>query len=75
MLHFHRFYNGNPLAALCYSISLMYCTTTSLAEGGAALGAMWGTETAREMLADAGFGHVDVLASPRPQNCIYACWP
>lgn len=66
---------GNPLAALCYSISLMYCTTTSLAEGGAALGAMWGTETARDMLADAGFAHVDVLDSPRPQNCIYACRP
>ncbi|WP_372672511.1 class I SAM-dependent methyltransferase [Amycolatopsis kentuckyensis] len=66
---------GNPMAALCYSISLMYCTTTSLAEGGAALGAMWGTETATEMLADAGFGHVSVLESPRPQNCIYACRP
>jgi SAM-dependent methyltransferase len=66
---------GNPLAALCYSISLMYCTTTSLAEGGAALGAMWGTEKASEMLADAGFRHVDVLGSPRPQNCIYACRP
>ncbi|VVJ18526.1 Putative transcriptional regulatory protein [Amycolatopsis camponoti] len=66
---------GNPLAALCYSISLMYCTTTSLAEGGAALGAMWGTETARDMLADAGFRHVDVLDSPRPQNCVYACRP
>jgi ubiquinone/menaquinone biosynthesis C-methylase UbiE len=64
---------GNPLAALCYSISLMYCTTTSLAEGGAALGAMWGTEKASEMLADAGFRHVDVLGSPRPQNCIYVC--
>ncbi|WP_328615676.1 class I SAM-dependent methyltransferase [Amycolatopsis sp. NBC_00355] len=64
---------GNPLAALCYSISLMYCTTTSIAEGGAALGAMWGTETARDMLADAGFRHVDVLGSPRPQNCIYVC--
>ncbi|MGK3206029.1 class I SAM-dependent methyltransferase [Amycolatopsis sp. MEPSY49] len=66
---------GNPMAALCYSISLMYCTTTSLAEGGAALGAMWGTEKATEMLADAGFGHVSVLESPRPQNCIYACRP
>ncbi|WP_439379397.1 class I SAM-dependent methyltransferase [Amycolatopsis lexingtonensis] len=66
---------GNPLAALCYSISLMYCTTTSLAEGGAALGAMWGTEKAREMLADAGFRHVEVLGSPRPQNCVYACRP
>ncbi len=66
---------GNPLAALTYSISLMYCTTTSLAEGGAALGAVWGTEKATEMLADAGFRHVDVLESPRPQNCIYACRP
>ncbi|MDX3193999.1 methyltransferase domain-containing protein [Streptomyces sp. MN03-5084-2B] len=66
---------GNPLAALTYSISLMYCTTTSLAEGGAALGAVWGTEKASEMLADAGFRHVDVLGSPRPQNCIYACRP
>ncbi|OXM65624.1 class I SAM-dependent methyltransferase [Amycolatopsis vastitatis] len=66
---------GNPLSALTYSISLMYCTTTSLAEGGAALGAVWGTEKALEMLADAGFRHVDVLGSPRPQNCIYACRP
>ncbi|MGW4059479.1 class I SAM-dependent methyltransferase [Amycolatopsis sp. NPDC004747] len=66
---------GNPLAALTYSISLMYCTTTSLAEGGAALGAVWGTEKAVEMLADAGFRHVEVLGSPRPQNCIYACRP
>ncbi|WP_103353549.1 trans-aconitate 2-methyltransferase [Amycolatopsis sp. CA-128772] len=66
---------GNPLAALTYSISLMYCTTTSLAEGGAALGAVWGREKAVEMLADAGFRHVDVLASPRPQNCIYVCRP
>ncbi|WP_290057929.1 class I SAM-dependent methyltransferase [Amycolatopsis solani] len=66
---------GHPLAALCYSISLMYCTTTSLAEGGAALGAMWGTEKARELLADAGFRHVEVLGSPRPQNCVYACRP
>ncbi|MFB9690883.1 class I SAM-dependent methyltransferase [Amycolatopsis plumensis] len=66
---------GNPLAALTYSISLMYCTTTSLAEDGAALGAVWGTEKASEMLADAGFRHVDVLESPRPQNCIYACRP
>ncbi|WP_410592942.1 class I SAM-dependent methyltransferase [Amycolatopsis sp. lyj-23] len=66
---------GHPLAALTYSISLMYCTTTSLAEGGAALGAVWGTEKAAEMLADAGFRHVEVLGSPRPQNCIYACRP
>lgn len=66
---------GNPVAALSYAISLMYCTTTSLAVGGAALGAMWGTELAREMLADAGFGRVELLDSPRAQNCIYVCRP
>jgi len=64
---------GDPLAALGYATSLMYCTTTSLAEGGAALGLMWGTELASEMLAAAGFGRVDILGSPRPQNAIYVC--
>lgn len=64
---------GHPLAPLCYAISLMYCTTVSLAGGGAGLGAMWGTEMACRMLAEAGFGHVEMLDSPRPQNCIYAC--
>src|SRR5579875_713156 len=64
---------GNPLAALCYAISLMYCTTVSLAEGGAALGAMWGTEQAQAMLAEAGFGRVEILPSPRAQNCLFVC--
>jgi len=66
---------GHPLAALCYAISLLYCTPVSLADGGAGLGAMWGIERARRMLAEAGFSHVEVLDSPRPQNCIYACHP
>jgi len=64
---------GSPHAALCYAISLMFCTTTSLAEDGAALGAMWGIEQACELLAEAGFTHVEVLDSPRPQNCIFVC--
>jgi Rv2258c-like winged HTH domain/Methyltransferase domain len=66
---------GNPLAPLTYAISLLYCTTVSLAEDGAALGALWGTETALGMLSSAGFTHVEVVASPRPQNCIYICRP
>jgi len=66
---------GNPFAPLCYAISLMYCVTVSLADRGAALGAMWGIERARALLAQAGFGQVDVIASPRPQNCIFACQP
>jgi 2-polyprenyl-3-methyl-5-hydroxy-6-metoxy-1,4-benzoquinol methylase len=64
---------GNPFAPLCYAISLLYCTPVSLADGGAGLGAMWGTELACQMLADAGFTDVTVLDSPRPQNCIYVC--
>jgi SAM-dependent methyltransferase len=64
---------ANPLAPLCYAISLMYCTTVSLAQGGAGLGAMWGTELACELLAEAGFRQVEIMDSPRPQNCVYAC--
>jgi hypothetical protein len=45
----------------------------SLAEGGAALGAMWGVELAERMLAEAGFDEVTVVDSPRPQNCVFAC--
>ena len=66
---------GNPQAALCYAISLLYCVPVSLAGGGAGLGAMWGTEVARQLLAGAGFSQVQVLDSPRPQNCIYICRP
>jgi hypothetical protein len=34
---------------------------------------MWGTELARQMLAQAGFSQVQMLDSPRPQNCIFVC--
>jgi SAM-dependent methyltransferase len=65
----------NPFAPLYYGISTMHCMTISLAEGGAGLGTVWGIQTARRMLADAGFSNVEVLDSPRPQNCIYVCRP
>jgi SAM-dependent methyltransferase len=64
---------GNPFAALYYGISVMHCMTVSLAYGGAGLGTVWGIAKAREMLADAGFADVEVLDSPRPQNCIFVC--
>jgi SAM-dependent methyltransferase len=63
----------NPFAPLYYGISLMHCMTVSLAEGGAGLGTVWGIEQAREMLSAAGFSQIDVLDSPRPQNCIFLC--
>lgn len=63
----------NPFAPLYYSLSTLHCLTVSLAEGGAGLGAMWGEESARRMLAEVGFRHVEVVASPRPQNAIFIC--
>jgi cyclopropane fatty-acyl-phospholipid synthase-like methyltransferase len=64
---------NNPFAPLYYSISTMYCMTVSLAAGGHGVGAMWGEETARRLLAEAGFRDVQVLDCPRPQNAIFVC--
>ncbi len=64
---------GNPFAPLYYGISVMHCLTVSLAAGGAGLGTVWGIQLARRMLADAGFTRVEVVDSPRPQNCIFVC--
>jgi hypothetical protein len=64
---------GNPFAPLYYGISVMHCMTVSLAAGGAGLGTVWGIQVARRMLHEAGFTQVEVVDSPRPQNCIYVC--
>jgi SAM-dependent methyltransferase len=50
---------GHPLGPFLYTISCMHCMTVSLAEGGMGLGAMWGQQTAREMLSDAGFTSIE----------------
>jgi SAM-dependent methyltransferase len=47
-----------PLAPLMYAVSCMHCMTVSLAYDGTGLGAMWGEQQARRMLADAGFADV-----------------
>ena len=49
-----------PLAPLMYTISCMHCMTVSLALDGTGLGAMWGEQKAKEMLAEAGFTQVDI---------------
>lgn len=62
----------HPIGPLLYTISCMHCITVSLAQEGAGLGAMWGEETAREMLMDAGFARVEVHhLSHDIQNCYY----
>ena len=50
----------HPLAPFFYTISTMHCMTVSLALGGEGLGAAWGEQKARELLAEAGFAQVDV---------------
>ena len=64
---------GNPFAAMHYGFSLMHCMPVSLAHGGAGLGTVWGQQLAQRMLAEAGFGSVEILDTPRPQNCSYVC--
>lgn len=54
----------HPLGPALYTISTMHCMTVSLARNGAGLGAMWGEEKAREMLAEAGFADVEVRRLP-----------
>jgi SAM-dependent methyltransferase len=48
------------LGPFLYTVSTMHCMTVSLALDGTGLGTMWGEQTARRMLAEAGFTHVDV---------------
>jgi len=63
---------AHPLATFLYTVSCLHCMTVSLAAGGAGLGAMWGERTARRMLAEAGFGRVEVQALPHdPINRYY----
>jgi SAM-dependent methyltransferase len=49
--------NIRPMGKLIYSISTLYCITTSLAQGGAGIGAAMGEPKARELAAAAGFMH------------------
>jgi SAM-dependent methyltransferase len=63
---------AHPLAPFLYAISTLHCLTISLAHDGAGLGTVWGEQVAREMLHDAGFGHVAVREVPdEPVNALY----
>lgn len=56
----HHLNTDHTIGPFLYTISCMHCMTVSLAQGGMGLGAMWGREKAREMLAEAGFATVVV---------------
>jgi SAM-dependent methyltransferase len=49
--------NIRPMGKMIYSVSTLYCMTTSLAHGGAGIGAAMGENKARELAAGAGFSH------------------
>jgi SAM-dependent methyltransferase len=50
----------HPAGPLLYTYSTMHCMPVSLALNGAGLGSVWGEQLALRMLAEAGFGDVDV---------------
>jgi hypothetical protein len=64
----------HPLAPFLFTASTLHCTAVSLAQGGEGLGACWGEEKARELLAEAGFGAVTVSRlEGDPVNAYYVC--
>jgi SAM-dependent methyltransferase len=64
----------HPLAPFLFTASAMHCTTVSLAQGGEGLGACWGEEKARELLAEAGFTGIQVeRVDGDPLNAYYIC--
>ena len=73
---YHHENIDHPGGPLLYMISCMHCMTVSLAQGGDGLGAMWGEQKARELLAEAGFGSVDVhLLEHDPFNAYFVVRP
>jgi hypothetical protein len=50
----------HPLGPFLYTVSCMHCMTVSLADGGMGLGTMWGEQTARKMLGEAGFTSIEI---------------
>ena len=62
----------HPMAPMLYGLSTLHCLTVSLAYGGTGLGAVWGEQLARQMLAEAGFTDVSVAEVPSdPLNSLY----
>jgi hypothetical protein len=68
--------NTGPLASLFYGFSVVYCMTTSLANGGEGLGTCGLPESKlRELALSAGFGSVRKLHLENPFNNLYEVKP
>lgn len=63
--------NLEPRVALLYGISLLFCMTQSLAEGGAGLGTAWGPARAEALCREAGFDHFRRLPIDNPFSAFY----
>jgi len=64
--------NVGPIASLLYGFSLLYCMTTSLAEGGEGLGTLGLPEPKlRELAAEAAFSSVRRVEMDNPFNSLY----
>lgn len=64
--------NVGPIASLLYGFSVLYCMTTSLAEGGEGLGTLGLPESKlREMAGKAGFSGVRRVEMDNPFNSLY----
>ncbi len=67
--------NVNPLGRLLYSISTLYCMTTSLAHDGDGLGAVMGEPRARQLADEAGFRSFRRLPIDDPFSLLYELRP
>ena len=64
--------NSGPIAAMLYGISVFYCMTTSLANGGAGLGTCGlPEEKARDLCMEAGFAELRRVPMDNPFNNLY----
>jgi 2-polyprenyl-3-methyl-5-hydroxy-6-metoxy-1,4-benzoquinol methylase len=54
----------NPYAPMLYALSLLHSVPVALAQEGEALGKMWGSERASQMLKEAGFARMAFHALP-----------
>ena len=64
--------NAGPLGALFYGVSVFYCMTSSLAEGGEGLGTMGMSPAVVEKLCkEAGFRTVNLLPFENPFNALF----
>jgi SAM-dependent methyltransferase len=68
--------NAGPLGAMFHGFSVLYCMTTSLANGGVGLGTVGLHEPkVRELCAEAGFSSVRRVPMENPFNNLYEVRP